>query len=119
MAALNIYHEADKWRLFIDSSKLSFKAVLLHNGNRLPSIPIGYAVHMKDTYDNMEQHLKCINYEKHQWQLCGDLKVVALLLGLQLSYTKYCCFLCERDSRARAPHYAKKDWPTRPALESG
>lgn len=44
--------------------------------------------------------LRCINYNQHQWQLCGDLMVVALLLGLQTGYTKYCCFLCERDSRA-------------------
>jgi hypothetical protein len=25
--------------------------------------------------------------------------VIALLLGFQLGYTKYCCFLCEWDSR--------------------
>jgi hypothetical protein len=31
---LNIQHDASKWRLFIDSSKRSFKAVLPHNGNK-------------------------------------------------------------------------------------
>ena len=45
MAALNIVHDPDEWRLFIDSSKTSLKAVLLHNGNDLPSIPVGHAVH--------------------------------------------------------------------------
>ena len=32
-------HDSDKWRLFMDSSKTSLKAVLLHNGNVKPSIP--------------------------------------------------------------------------------
>ena len=33
--------------------------------------------------------------------LCGDFKVIGILLGLQSGYTKYCCFLCTWDSRAR------------------
>ena len=40
----------------------------------------GHAVHMKETYDNMKQLLRCIEYDQQQWQLCDDLKVVALLL---------------------------------------
>jgi hypothetical protein len=36
MGALNINHNPEEWRLFTDSSKLSLKAVLLHNGNVLP-----------------------------------------------------------------------------------
>jgi hypothetical protein len=47
MNALGIKHDPQEWRLFIDSSKLSLKAVLLHNGNQHPSIPDGHAVHMK------------------------------------------------------------------------
>jgi arabinogalactan endo-1,4-beta-galactosidase len=53
MTTLNINHKPEEWRLFIDSSKSSLKAVLLHNGNVLPSIPVGYAVSMKESYDNM------------------------------------------------------------------
>lgn len=119
LAALNINHKPKEWRLFIDSSTLSLKAVLLHIGNILPSIPIGYAVHMKESYDNMKYLLTCIKYDEHQWQICGDLKVVALLLGLQLGYTKFCCFLCEWDSRAKALHYKRQDWPVRQSLEPG
>jgi hypothetical protein len=119
MSALNINHNPAEWRLFIDSSKLSLKAVLLHNGNVLPSLPIGHAVHMKETYSNMKQLLDSINYDKFKWQLCGDLKVVAILLGLQQGYTKFCCFMCEWDSRAKARHYITKDWPLRQRLEPG
>jgi hypothetical protein len=40
MKELGHEHDPDEWRLFIDSSKASLKAVLLHNGNRNPSVPV-------------------------------------------------------------------------------
>ena len=119
MAELKIQYVKEEWRLFIDSSKTSLKAVLLHNGNKLPSLPIAHAAGLKETYDSMKLILVKINYEEHLWQICGDLKVVALLLGLQLGYTKFCCFLCEWDSRSRVDHYVKRDWPERQSLEPG
>ena len=33
---LGVVHMVDKWRLFIDSSQTSLKAVLLHVGNKKP-----------------------------------------------------------------------------------
>ena len=63
--------------------------------------------------------MEAINYDKFKWQICGDLKVIALLLGLQQGFTKYCCFICEWDSRARSLHYSRKDWPARKSLEPG
>jgi len=61
MQTLNINHNPLDWRLFIDSSKLSFKAVLLHNGNTLPSIPVGHSVQNKESYENMKILLEAIN----------------------------------------------------------
>ena len=46
-------------------------------------------------------------------------KVVALLLGMQLGYTKYCCFLCEWDSRDKKNQYVNKLWPKRTSLTPG
>jgi len=46
-----------------------------------------------------------IKYDEFKWKLYDDLKVVALLLGMQLRYTKSCCFLCEWDSRDKKNHY--------------
>ena len=63
--------------------------------------------------------MEAINYDKFKWQICGDLKVIALLLGLQQGFTKYCCFICEWDSRAQSLHYSKKDWPAGKSLERG
>jgi len=93
MQELGYTHRSEEWRLFIDSSKLSLKAVLLHNVNMLPSIPIGYAAHTTETYENMKHLLQYINNEQYYWQLCGDFKVIAILLGFQPGY-KYCCFFC-------------------------
>ena len=63
--------------------------------------------------------MEAINYDKFKWQICDNLKVIALLLGLQQGFTKYCCFICEWDSRARSLHYSRKDWPARKSLEPG
>jgi len=119
MLTLNINHNPLDWRLFIDSSQLSLKAVLLHNGNTLPSIPVGHSVHNKESYENMKILMEAINYDKYKWQICGDIKVIALLLGLQQGFAKYYCFICDRDSRARSLHYSRKDWPARKSLEPG
>jgi hypothetical protein len=113
-----IYVESE-WRLFIDSSTRSLKAVLLHNGNSKPSIPIAHTVHLKETYDNMQVLLQAIKYESHKWKICGDLKVIALLMGLQGGFTKHCCFLCLWDSRADDDHYVTREWPSRTTYEPG
>lgn len=36
-----------------------------------------------------------------------------MLTGMQGGFTKYCCFLCLWDSRARADHWTKRDWQPR------
>ena len=51
---LGCTHNPEEWRLFIDSPTFSLKAVLLHNTNINPSIPIPHFVHMKETYENVD-----------------------------------------------------------------
>ena len=43
-------YDSRDWRLFIDSSKRSLKCVLLHNGNKYASVPIGHSVKLKEEY---------------------------------------------------------------------
>jgi hypothetical protein len=93
MEVLGHVYNPDQWRLLIDSSKVSLKVVLLHNGNRFHSVPLCYAANMKDTCEIMKLLLGKIKYDEFKWKLCGDLKALALLLGMQLGYIKCCCFL--------------------------
>ena len=111
MEALGHEFIPDLWRLFIDSSKVSRKLVLLHNGNKFPSVLLAHVANMKESYESMKLLLGKIKYDEFKWKLCGDLKVVALLLGMQLGYTKYCCFLCKWDSWDKKNHYVNKLWP--------
>jgi hypothetical protein len=91
----------------------SLKLVLLQKGNTLPSIPVACAIHKKETYEDVKEILSCMNYKTHKWHTCGDLKVITILMGLQKGYIKFCCFLCEWDSRA------KKNWPLRKSHTPG
>ena len=61
---LNINHNPLDWRLFTDSSNLSLKAILLHNGNTLPSVPVGHWVHNKESYENVNILMDVISYDK-------------------------------------------------------
>ena len=56
---------------FIDSSKVSLKAVLLHNGNVLPSIPVARAFGIKESDDSMKQLLQNTKYDIQVEHLCG------------------------------------------------
>jgi hypothetical protein len=73
---------------------------------------------MKEARDYMKLPLNCINYKKYQWQLCRDLKVVAIFLRLQQGYTKFCTLLCEWYSPAKTSYY-KRNRPSRQPLERG
>ena len=79
------YYSND-WRLFIDSSKKSIKAVLLHIGNILPSVAIAYSTTMKEIFQNLQLMLEKIRYSEHNWLICADLKVITILTGFQLDY---------------------------------
>ena len=75
MEVLGHKYNPDQWHLFIDSSKVSLKVVLPHNGNRFPSVPLAHAANMKELYESMKLLLGKIRYDKFKWQLCGDLKL--------------------------------------------
>jgi hypothetical protein len=64
----------------------------------------------------MKLLLEKIQCEKYNWKLCGDLKVIAHLLGLQLRCTKFSCFLCEWDIRDRKHNFIHKQWAERETL---
>ncbi|GBN20253.1 hypothetical protein AVEN_5086-1 [Araneus ventricosus] len=98
MKCFDIEYNPSEWRLFIDSSKASLKAVLLHNGNSFASLLLGHSVHLEKNYD-LSMIFEKINYQEHRWMVY--FKMLTMLLGQQTGYTKYPCFLCLWHSRAR------------------
>ena len=98
---------------------MNLKVILLNNGNKFPSVPLGHAANMKESYESIKLLLGKIKYDEFKWKLRGNLKVVALLFGMQLVYTKYCSFLCEWDSRDKKNHYVNELWPKRTSLTPG
>ena len=82
MRAIGHQHQPENWRLFIDSNKISLKAVLLHNENEYPPIRVAHATNMKECYAVMQLLLDKIDYKLHKWFICGDFKVI-VILGLQ------------------------------------
>jgi hypothetical protein len=92
---------------------------LLHNSNVLASIPLAHYTKLSESYETLKWVLEKIKYHEHEWQICGDLKVIGLLLGLKRGYTKCPCFLWEWDSRARDKHWGNVHWPEREQLQPG
>jgi hypothetical protein len=116
---LGVVYDTSEWRLFIDSSKRSLKGVLLHKGNTYASVPVAHSIHLKEMYENLEIFLNKMKYKEHGWLICGDLKVLCMLLGQQPGYIKFPCFSCERASRAWSKHWKQKQWPSRVSLMPG
>lgn len=92
----------------MDSSKDSLKAVLLHNGNNFAAIPIAHTTVIKESYENFKLWLEQIDYNCQKWLICGDFKMIQMILGLQQGFTKTPCFICLWDSRARDQHFTQK-----------
>lgn len=107
-----ITYDSKEWRLFIDGSSASLKAVLLHNGNNYPSVPIAYGRYQKEKYDTIKLMLELIKYDTYKWKVCADLKMVAILCGIKQAYSKQQCLLCKWEGRADDYHY-DYEWDAR------
>ena len=60
-------YNPDQWLVFIDSSKVSLKVVLLHKGNRFPSVPLAHAANTKESYESMKLLSGKIKYDEYVW----------------------------------------------------
>lgn len=109
-----IKHVPEDWRLFLDGSSSSLKAVLLHNKNTLPSVPIAYCKRLPEKYESMQQILQWIKYDHYNWDIIVDFKLVNIISGLMGAAAKHPCIFCLWDSRYRGEdRYSKMDWPAR------
>lgn len=108
-----IKYRPEEWRLFIDSSKSSLKAVLLYFDNSKHGVPVALSTNTKESYEQLKLILELLKYKENLWKICADLKVTTTLSGLQSGYTKNMCFLCLWDTRYKDNQYKKHDWMSR------
>lgn len=117
-SVLNQPFTQHEWRLFIDGSKTSIKAVLLHIGNQKPSVPVAFAIGLKEGFESMRKIIDFIQYRRFNFQIVADFKVIGFLMGFK-NYPKFPCFLCEWDSRNYAEHWTRATWPMRRGYTPG
>jgi hypothetical protein len=67
MEGMGFPHDPEEWRLFTDAWTLTSKAVLLHDGNVQPSIPVDRSAAEKKRYETITK--------------CNKLQEVGLLVA--------------------------------------
>lgn len=111
MGFMNIEYKSEDWRLFIDLSKRSLKAVLISVTNKTKtSVPIAMTSNIKESYESMKMILDAVKYQAHVWQICTDLNVISLLTGAYSAYTKIMCFDCVWNYRFHWNQYQERNW---------
>lgn len=106
---LSMSDQIGQWRIFIDSSMSSLKAVLLHNGSIYPEIPIFFSRSLAEGYDTLKYLLEQIDYKqlggKFKFKICADFKVINILRGLQSGNVGHPCIYCTWNSRKKEQQY--------------
>ena len=74
---------------------------------------------MKEDYQNVKILLSALKYNQFGWEVIGDFKMVAFLMGMQGGFTKFPCYLCLWDSRNRDLYYKQRNWPLRTGFVVG
>ena len=107
----------NEWRLFIDRSSRSHKAVLLHDGNKYPSLPLAHSVHFKEDYNSIKTFLAALKFDEYGWDVIGDFKMVDSIIpdGSARIRTKFPCYLCLWDSRDKRRTTTSGTGPSRPS----
>ena len=74
---------------------------------------------VKENYENVKILLSALKYVQYIWEVIGDFKIVAFLIGVQGGFTKFPCYLCLWDSRSTPLHHKKRNWPPRSSYHIG
>jgi len=117
LKSLGHHHKREERRLFIDASKAGPKGILCHKGNGLPPVLIFHATNMSELFENMKLLLSYIQHTLLEYG--GDLKAIALPVGMQLDFRELCYSLCEWNSHAKERHFSLEEWSKRRQYEPG
>lgn len=111
-------HKPEEWRLFLDGSSTSLKAVLLHNGNQRPSVPLAFSRHSPEKYETMRIILEHIGYDQFKWEIVVDFKMISILQGQMAAASKHPCIFCLWDAKTYNQAYDITSYPQRPEWNS-
>lgn len=111
--AMGMNYVAKEWRLFVDGSVNSLKAVLLHISNKKPAIPVAYSTVLKESWENLIDITTAIKYKENLWKICGDMKIINMFQGLKPGYPSYFCYLCCWNTRTKNIDHFTHNWPKR------
>ena len=84
-----------------------------------PSLPLAHFVQFKEEYKTVKILLDALKYKEYCWEVIGDFKKVAFLMGLQGGFTKYPCYLSLWDNRDTVAFYLTQDSPQRTEFSVG
>ena len=84
---------------FLEIWKKIYKFLLLYNGTKYFSAPIGHSVQANEKHDNMKKLFFWMTLKDHKWIICVDLNMVNSLKVQPRGYTKYLCSLCAQYRR--------------------
>ena len=90
---IGIAYSASDWRIFSNNSKQSLKSLSTQRKCIFINSCSTCCVGMKEDRESVKTFLDLTQYRNPDWYECGDLKMIALLLGLQGGYNKYSYFL--------------------------
>lgn len=113
MQELGHEYQANEWRLFIDESKRSLKAILMYKDNTKIPVPLAISANANSNSEAMKTILEKINYNENFWTICADLKVICILRDLHSGNTKNMCYICQWNFEYIGDQYMKRDWPSR------
>ena len=119
MSTLGMVYISAEWRLILDLFVKGLQEILLHNGNKTGSVPVGHSAKLTEWYEDMNLLFEFLQYSQHNWKICDDLKMISIVLRLQVGYTKHPSFLCLWSSRADDRYYTQISWLSRTSFTPG
>ena len=90
----------------------------MHNGTIFGFVPTGHSVYLQKLYYDIKMVLDSIKYLELNWIIYVDLKMVNFLVGQQKCFTKFSCYLCMWESRARNQRWIQKEYLIYNSIES-
>ena len=74
---------------------------------------------LEENYTNVKTLVVALKCDQFNWQVIGDFRMVAFLVGLQGGFTKFPYYFCQWDSRYTTAHYHRRIWPKRTEYSVG